>query len=169
MMFFCVSVFLEMFWYKAKHEGCCLIPHLLEPMKRIQTRILKDKWKLKSCMIQRKAIYKWNTFKYHLELLQVYHKGYDSPVIEKYESRLRPVSQCASQDKMEVQFHWSGFAYLHKQICRLPPEYQPAVCHLHSLKRERWGLTHYGLKPGGVALFIMTSSKEWNLDVLPHK
>ena len=40
----CSLWFLEKNWYKARREGCCLIPHLLEPMKRIQTRILKDKW-----------------------------------------------------------------------------------------------------------------------------
>ena len=36
------------------------------------------------------------------------------------------------------------------KICGLVPESQLAACHPPSLKRERWGLSHYGLKPGRV-------------------
>ena len=40
--------------------------------------------------------------------------------------------------------------FIHKQKCGLLPEYQLAACQPHSLKRERWGLSRYGLMPGRV-------------------
>ena len=40
--------------------------------------------------------------------------------------------------------------FFHNQICGLLPEYQLAACQPHSLKRERWGLSRYGLMPGRV-------------------
>ena len=42
----------------------------------------------------------------------------------------------------------------HNQICGLLPEYQLAACQPHSLKRERWGLSRYGLMPGHGYLMI---------------
>ena len=38
--------------------------------------------------------------------------------------------------------------FFHNQICGLLPVNLSAACQPHSLKRERWGLSRYGLKPG---------------------
>ena len=38
----------------------------------------------------------------------------------------------------------------HDQFCGLLPVNLLAACHSHSLKRERWGLLCFGLKPGRV-------------------
>ena len=42
---------------------------------------------------------------------------------------------------------WCVF-FIHNQFCGLLSAYQPTACQPHSLRRERWGLTRYGLKPG---------------------
>ena len=42
------------------------------------------------------------------------------------------------------------FFFFTIKLCGLLPEYQLAVCHPHSLKRERWGRSRYGLMPGRV-------------------
>ena len=43
-----------------------------------------------------------------------------------------------------------GVFFIHNQFCGLLSAYQPTACQPHSLRRERWGLSRYGLKPGRV-------------------
>ena len=40
--------------------------------------------------------------------------------------------------------------FFHNQFCGLLPVNLLAACQPHSLKRERWGLSRYGLMPGHV-------------------
>ena len=44
---------------------------------------------------------------------------------------------------------WCMF-FIHNQLCGLLPVNMLAACQPHSLKRERWGLSCYGLMPGCV-------------------
>ena len=42
------------------------------------------------------------------------------------------------------------FFFVHNQLCGLLSKCQLTACQPHSLRRERWGLSRYGLKPGRV-------------------
>ena len=50
----------------------------------------------------------------------------------------------------EGKEHLFAFFFVHNQICGLLSAYQPTACQPHNLRRERWGLSRYGLKPGRV-------------------
>ena len=41
--------------------------------------------------------------------------------------------------------------FIHNQFCGLLSKCQLTACQPHSLQRERWGLSRYGLKPGHVS------------------
>ena len=47
------------------------------------------------------------------------------------------------------------------KLCGLLPEYLMAACQPHSHKRERWGLSCYGLMPGCVEWGLKESERGW--------
>ena len=48
-------------------------------------------------------------------------------------------------------FHITCFSFfVHNQLCGLLSKCQLTACQPHSLRRERWGLSRYNLKPGRV-------------------
>ena len=54
------------------------------------------------------------------------------------------------KEKGKSGFWKRPFFVLIQSNCGLLSVNQLAACHPHSLKRERWGLLHYGLMPGRV-------------------